>query len=84
MNLGSFGRDAIERFGEYENIHFEGKWYTNLEMVTNADRLGNALKSLGIRKGDRVAINMPNSPVVLWSFPPSSRSVRWPYRSTRS
>lgn len=69
MNLGSLGRDAVERFGEYENIHFEGKWYTNLEMLTHSDRLGNALKSIGIKKGDRVAINMANSPVVLWSFP---------------
>ena len=69
MNLGSLGQDSIAKYGEHESFYFEGRWYTNVEMELNANRLGNALKSLGIRRGDRVAIQMPNSPVVLWSFP---------------
>ena len=69
MNLGSLGQDNIDKFGEYESVYFEGKWYTNVEMYHNCNRLGNALKSLGIGRGDRVAIQMPNSPVVIWSFP---------------
>ena len=69
MNLGSLGQDNIDKYGEYEGVYFEGKWYTNVEMVRNSNRLGNALKSLGIARGDRVAIQMPNSPVVIWSFP---------------
>ena len=69
MNLGSLSEDNIQKYGEYESSYFEGKWYTNVEMYHNCNRLGNALKSLGIQKGDRVAIQMPNSPVVLWSFP---------------
>ncbi len=69
MNIGSLGRDNIERFGEYNSIYFEGKWYTNVEMEKESNRLGNALKSLGVEKGDRVAIQMPNSPLVMWAFP---------------
>jgi len=69
MNLGSLGQDNIDKYGEYESAYFEGKWYTNVEMGQNSNRLGNALKSMGIGKGDRVAIQMPNSPVVIWSFP---------------
>ncbi len=69
MNLGTLGLDNVERYGEYDASYFEGRWYTNVEMNLNANRLGNALKSLGIKKGDRVAIQMPNSPVVIWSFP---------------
>ena len=69
MNLGSLGQDNIDKYGEYEGAYFEGKWFTNVEMVRNSNRLGNALKSLGIGRGDRVAIQMPNSPVVIWSFP---------------
>jgi len=69
MNLGSLLQDNIEKYGEYDNIYFEGRWYTNVELNRQANRLGNALKSLGIEKGDRVAIQMPNSPVVIWSFP---------------
>ena len=69
MNLGSLGQDSIAKYGEHDSFYFEGRWYTNVEMELNANRLGNALKSLGIRRGDRVAIQMPNSPIVLWSFP---------------
>lgn len=69
MNLGSLGEDNITKFGEYESTYFEGKWYTNVEMEVESNRLGNALKSLGVQRGDRVAIQMPNSPVVFWSFP---------------
>ena len=69
MNLGSLTRDNVERFGELERTYFEGKWFTNVDMEVNSNRLGHALKSLGVKKGDRVAIQMPNSPVVIWSFP---------------
>jgi len=68
MNLGSLGQDNIQKFGRYESVYYEGKWYTNVEMEMQSNRLGNALKSLGIERGDRVAIQMPNSPVVIWSF----------------
>ncbi len=69
MNLGSLGQDNIQKFGKYDSIYYEGRWYNNIEMDVESNRLGNALKSLGIQKGDRVVIQMPNSPVVLWSFP---------------
>ncbi len=69
MNIGSGIEDNIKRFGEYETLCFEGKWYTNVEINRNANLLGNALKGLGINKGDRVAVQMPNSSVVLSAFP---------------
>ncbi|MBM4446926.1 MAG: long-chain fatty acid--CoA ligase [Chloroflexi bacterium] len=69
MNIGSLIEDNIKRFGEYESVYFEGRWYTNTEGNRNANRLGNALKALGIGKGDRVAIQMPNSPPVFSAFP---------------
>jgi long-chain acyl-CoA synthetase len=69
MNIGSGIDDNIKRFGEYEVLYFEGRWYTNVEINHNANLLGNALKGLGINKGDRVAVQMPNSPEVLSVFP---------------
>jgi long-chain acyl-CoA synthetase len=69
MNIGSGLEDNIKRFGEYEVLYFEGRWYTNVEINRNANLLGNALKGLGINKGDRVAVQMPNSPEVLSAFP---------------
>lgn len=69
MNLGSLAEDNITIHGEYDSAWFEGKWYTNMEMDKEANRLGNALKSIGIGKGDFVVIQMPNHPTVLCGFP---------------
>jgi long-chain acyl-CoA synthetase len=69
MNIGNLIEDNVKKFGEYESIYFEGRWYTNAEANHNANRLGNALKSLGIGKGDRVIVQMPNSPPVFSAFP---------------
>ena len=69
MNIGSGIEDNIKRFGEYEVVYFEGRWYTNVEINRNANLLGNALKGLGINKGDRVAVQMLNSPELLSAFP---------------
>ncbi|MGB8708042.1 MAG: AMP-binding protein [Dehalococcoidia bacterium] len=69
MNLGALLQDNVKRFGEYEMIHFEGRWYTNAELNRTANKLGNALKTLGISKGDRVAVQIPNSPPVFSAFP---------------
>jgi long-chain acyl-CoA synthetase len=69
MNIGRLIEDNLKRFGEYENIYFEGRWYTNAETNRAANRLGNVLKRLGISKGDRVAVQMPNSPPVFSAFP---------------
>jgi len=69
MNIGSGLEDNIKRFGEYEVLYFEGRWYTNVEINHNANLLGNALKGIGINQGDRVAVQMPNSPELLSAFP---------------
>jgi len=69
MNIGSGIEDNVKRFGEYEVLYFEGRWHTNVEINRNANLLGNALKGLGIDKGDRVAVQMPNCPEILSAFP---------------
>jgi len=69
MNIGSGIEDNIKRFGEYQALYFEGRWYTNVEINSSANLLGNALKELGVNKGDRVAVQMPSSPEILSAFP---------------
>ena len=69
MNIGRGIEDNIKRFGEYQSLYFEGRWHTNVEMNDNANRLGNALKELGVKKGDRVAVQMPNNPWLMSAFP---------------
>lgn len=68
MNIGRLAEDNIQRFGEYEFVYFGGKWHTNVEMNRASNRLGNALKSLGIGKGDRVGVQMLNCTQLIQSF----------------
>jgi long-chain acyl-CoA synthetase len=60
--------DNIARFGEYDFVHFDGRWHTNVEMNRAANKLGNALKSLNINKGDRVGVQLLNCPQLIQSF----------------
>jgi long-chain acyl-CoA synthetase len=68
MNLARLIEDNITRFGEYDFLQFGGRWHTNLEINHLANRLGNALKKLGIEKGDRVGVQLLNCPELIQSF----------------
>jgi len=68
MNLAELAKSEIENFGEHVAIIFHDQQWTNLEMRGAAKRLANTLRSLGVAKGDRVIIQMPNCPEVLQSF----------------
>jgi long-chain acyl-CoA synthetase len=68
MNIGRLAEDNIQRFGEYEFVNFKGQWHTNVEINRAANKLGNALKTLGIRKGDRVGVQMLNCPQLMQAF----------------
>jgi long-chain acyl-CoA synthetase len=68
MNLAALAEQNIERFGEYDAYHWQGRWYTNVEGVENAKRFANALGSLGVNPGDRVAVMLPNCTEVLFAY----------------
>jgi long-chain acyl-CoA synthetase len=68
MNIGRLAEDNIKRFNEYELVNFEGKWHTNVQINQNSNRLGNALKSLGVKKGDRVGVQLLNCPQLMVAF----------------
>lgn len=68
MNIGRLADDNIQRFGEYEFLHFADRWRTNAEMNRAANKLGNALKALGVQKGDRVGVQLLNCPELIESF----------------
>jgi long-chain acyl-CoA synthetase len=68
MNLARLMEDNVTRFGEYDFVHFDDQWHTNVEMNGMANRLGNALKSLGIKKGDRVGVQLLNCPQLIQAF----------------
>lgn len=68
MNLAHLPDKEFAKFGEHLSIIYEGREYTNVQMHSAALKLANALKKLGIQKGDRVIIQMPNCPEVLQSL----------------
>ena len=68
MNLAELTRDEIDCFGEHVVIIYEGKEYTNVQLRGEGLRLAAALRELGVKRGDRVIIQMPNCPQVLVSF----------------
>ena len=68
MNIGRLAEDNIQRFGEYDFVNYEGHWHTNVEINRIANRLGNALKSLGVKKGDRVGVQLLNCPELIEAF----------------
>jgi long-chain acyl-CoA synthetase len=64
MNLAVLGERNVEKFGEYVALSFEGRELTNVELRDRSMRLAGALAGMGIHPGDRVAVMLPNSPVV--------------------
>lgn len=68
MNISELSESEIKRFGEHVILVFEDKEMTNVEMDRWACQLANGLKKLGVKRGDRVIIQMPNCPEVLQSF----------------
>lgn len=68
MNLGRLIEDNINRFGEYNFVWFDGQWYTNTHLNHRANKLGNALKELGVQRGQRVGVQLPNCTQLIESF----------------
>lgn len=60
--LFSFLEDAALKFPDIPCTIFEGAKITYREMNAYTDRLAAGLAEVGIKKGDRVGIFMPNSP----------------------
>lgn len=67
MNIAQLALTSLTA-GEHVSIIFEGKEYTNVQMDIAARKLGNALKKLGVKRGDRIILQMPNSPEILQAF----------------
>lgn len=68
MNVAQLAIEDLERHGEYRKVHFEGRWYTNAELLGMGERLAGGLASLGVGPGDRVVVMVPNCPEVPVSF----------------
>ncbi|WP_077603211.1 long-chain-fatty-acid--CoA ligase [Oceanobacillus sojae] len=60
--------DASHQYGEKKALYFMGKEMTYKALYEEAKKLANYLQSIGIRKGDRVSIFLPNTPQAVISY----------------
>lgn len=58
----SYLTEAAEKYSDKMAVHFMGKEMTYKEMYECALKMANYLRGIGINKGDRVAIMLPNCP----------------------
>ncbi len=68
MNLGQLLEEKAKKHPKRNAIVYEGKAIRFEELNKTVNRLANGLKSLGIEKGDRVAIMLPNIPEFVYTF----------------
>ena len=68
MNLGRLIEDKAKACPNHVGIIYQGKEITYGEMNKEVNMLANGLKQLGINKGDRVAIMLPNIPEFIHFF----------------
>jgi crotonobetaine/carnitine-CoA ligase len=58
--LGDWLREEAALDPDREFVQCASDWMTLAELDSRSDRVAAALQSLGVRKGDRVAVNLPN------------------------
>jgi long-chain acyl-CoA synthetase len=68
QSIAQFLLDSVGRFPDHKALHFLGKTMTYRELHTAAVRLATELVALGVSKGDRVAIMLPNCPQAVVSY----------------
>ncbi len=68
MPVQQYLTHAYEKYPQKVAIHFMGKELTYEELYKSAMKFANYLQKLGIQKGDRVSIMLPNCPQAVISF----------------
>lgn len=66
--LYQFLINAANSYPENDAIHFLGKKIKYKDLLRSTYQFANALKSLGVKKGDKVALMLPNTPSAVISY----------------
>jgi long-chain acyl-CoA synthetase len=67
-SLYDFLEDAVNRFGDKPAFTFYGRVFSYNETKMMVDRLASSLHREGLKKGDRVAIMLPNCPHYIFTL----------------
>ncbi len=68
VTIPDFLRSSAQRFPRHPALVFLGRRITYGELRSTVERAAYALYRLGVRKGDRVAIMLPNSPQTVIAY----------------
>jgi len=68
LSLGELLRRTATKSAEKPAIYYSGNAITYRELDALADRFGAALQALGVKKGDRVALYLPNLPQFVFAY----------------
>ncbi len=68
MPVQQFLTDAYNAYPDKIAVHFMGKELTYKELYESALKFANYLRSLGVEKGDRVAVMLPNCPQAVIAY----------------
>lgn len=68
VSLGRLLEETTKKYKKRQAILFEGREFSYRELDENANKVANGLQKLGIGKGDRVAMMLPNTPDFLYCF----------------
>jgi long-chain acyl-CoA synthetase len=66
--LHVFFKESADHYPEKKALHFMGKDMTFAELFTLAKRMANFMQAHGLKKGDRVAVMLPNCPQAVISY----------------
>ncbi|MEW9032737.1 MAG: AMP-binding protein, partial [Planifilum fimeticola] len=66
--LTDFLLESAREFPKRDAIQFMGKRITYQELLEDVYRFAHALTELGVRKGDRVSIMLPNTPQAVIAY----------------
>jgi len=68
MNIAKRNEDRSLEKPEWIKIIYEDRQISNMEIVRQGRKLAAVLKNLGVKRGDRVILQTPNCPEVLYGF----------------
>jgi long-chain acyl-CoA synthetase len=66
--LGRIVDQSADRFGDVAAMIYNGRTWTYRELLDQVNRAAAGLASLGVRRGDRVLMTLPNCPESVISF----------------
>ena len=67
-NLAEMLAVSVKAYKKRRALYFEGKEISYIQLDESSNKLANGLRTLGLNRGDRIALMLPNIPEFVYSF----------------